>query len=106
MTSVADKDTGTASAINNAVARVAGLFAVAMMGALAAFVFARTSNMPDGMSFGLPPSAPLPEAQETVRQSATDSAFAVIAYVTAALALVSAVLAWTTQRHKQKEKGS
>lgn len=105
MTSVADQDTGTASAINNAVARVAGLFAVAMMGALAAFVFARAGNMPDGMSFGMTPSQPLPADQEQIRQAATDSAFAVIAYVTAGLAVVSAILAWTTQRHAQAKTG-
>ncbi|HVY52339.1 MAG TPA: MFS transporter [Devosia sp.] len=101
MTSVADRDTGTASAINNAVARVAGLFAVAMMGALAALVFARTASMPDGMSFGLAPPQPLPADQEQVRVGATDRAFGIIAYVTAALAVVSAVLAWTTQRHRR-----
>ncbi len=102
MTSVADRDTGTASAVNNAVARVAGLFAVAMMGALAALVFARAGNMPDGTTFGqIPPSA-LPADLETLRVSATDSAFAVIAYVTAGLAVVSAILAWTTQRHKTR----
>lgn len=103
MTSVAGRDTGTASAINNAVARVASLFAVAMMGALAAFVFARTANMPDGMSFGLVPPAPLPPAAEATRQAATDNAFATIAYVTAGLAAVAAVLAWTTQRHKARQ---
>jgi hypothetical protein len=37
-----------------------------------------------------------------VRQTATDNAFATIAYVTAGLAAVSAVLAWTTQTHKGK----
>jgi hypothetical protein len=102
MISVADRDTGTASAINNAVARVAGLFAVAMMGALAALVFSRAANMPDGMSFGMTPPAPLPAAGEAVRSAATDNAFATIAYVTAGLAVVSAILAWTTQRHKGK----
>jgi hypothetical protein len=102
MTSVADRDTGTASAVNNAVARVAGLFAVAMMGALAALVFARAGNMPDGTTFGQIPPHPLPADVETLRVSATDQAFAVIAYVTAGLAAVSAVLAWTTQQHKSR----
>src|SRR3569623_1152957 len=102
MTSVADRDTGTASAINNAVARVAGLFAVAMMGALAAWVFGQATGMPSGMSFGLTPPQPLPADGEAVREAATDHAFAIIAYVTAGLAVVSAVLAWTTQQHKGK----
>src|SRR5690606_38494838 len=42
MTSVEDKDTGIASGVNNAVARVAGLFAVATMGVLIAVVFDRS----------------------------------------------------------------
>ncbi|MEO8758990.1 MAG: MFS transporter [Devosia sp.] len=102
MTSVSDRDTGTASAINNAVARVAGLFAIAMMGALAALVFARTGDLPSGMSFGLTPMTPLSPEQEAIRSGATDNAFAIIAYVTAGLAVISAILAWTTQRHKGK----
>jgi EmrB/QacA subfamily drug resistance transporter len=102
MTSVADRDTGTASAINNAVARVAGLFAVAMMGALAAWMFARGTNMMSGMDFGAVPAQRLPADAETMRIAATDQAFAVICYVTAGLAVVSAILAWTTQRHKGK----
>jgi EmrB/QacA subfamily drug resistance transporter len=102
MTSVADRDTGTASAINNAVSRVAGLFAVAMMGALAALVFSRAANMPSGMSFGMVPPTPLSPQDEAIRSAATDNAFATIAYVTAGLAVISAILAWTTQRHEGK----
>jgi EmrB/QacA subfamily drug resistance transporter len=102
MTSVADRDTGTASAINNAVARVAGLFAVAMMGALAALVFARATSMASGTDFGMVPTAALDPAAESARVAATDAAFAMICYVTAGLAVIAAILAWTTQAHKGK----
>jgi uncharacterized membrane protein YuzA (DUF378 family) len=44
----------------------------------------------------------LPAGAEAVREAATDTAFATIAYVTAGLAAVSAILAWTTQTHKGK----
>ncbi len=100
MTSVADRDTGTASAINNAVARVAGLLAVAMMGALAASIFAGMAPSLD-VGFGLPPAGTLPAGEETARVAATDTAFAAIAYLTAGLAVVSALLAWTTLQHKR-----
>jgi predicted MFS family arabinose efflux permease len=96
MTSVADRDTGTASAINNAVARVAGLFAVAAMGLLAAVVFSHAAGLPGGTSFGLAPAAPLPPADEAARVAATDAAFATIAYATTGLAIVSAIVAWFT----------
>ena len=102
MTSVADRDTGTASAINNAVARVAGLFAVATMGALAALVFARATSMMSGTDFGMVPTTALDATAEATRVAATDAAFATICYVTAGLAVVAAVLAWTTQTHKGK----
>ena len=102
MTSVADRDTGTASAINNAVARVAGLFAVAMMGALAALVFARATSMASGTDFGMVPATTLDPAAESARVAATDAAFATICYVTAGLAVIAAILAWTTQTHKGK----
>jgi EmrB/QacA subfamily drug resistance transporter len=91
MTSVEDRDTGTASGINNAVARVAGLFAVATMGGLAAAIFSSVLGGGAG-SFGEPqPGGLTPEAV-----AATDAGFAAIAYVTSALSLLSGAIAWFT----------
>jgi EmrB/QacA subfamily drug resistance transporter len=101
MTSVADSQTGTASGVNNAVARVAGLMAIALLGAVIAPIFERTlgaaAELP--IFFGL--AAPgLSASEEAARIQATDTAFAAIAYLTAALSLLSAVIAWTTLRGK------
>ncbi len=102
MTSVEDRDTGLASGVNNAVARVAGLLAVAIMGGIAAVVFERalgaSAELP--LFFGLMPSEALPAEAEAARVAASNAAFATIAWCNAALALLSAAVAWFTQERK------
>ena len=99
MTAVQDKDTGAASGINNAVSRVAGLIAVAAMGPLAVWVYARMMGPvgePATPGFGEAAPAGLPAAQEAVRLAASDAAFAAVALVTALLCVFSAVAAWAS----------
>ena len=99
MTAVEDKDTGAASGINNAVSRIGGLIAVAAMGSLAAWVYSTmldTSVRPGIPGFGEPALAGLPPELDATRLAASDAAFAAVAWVTALLCLLSAVIAWMT----------
>jgi len=102
MTSVEDHDTGVASGVNNAVARVAGLFAVATMGAVAAMVFAGALGgfAEQAVFFGEKPAVALGADVEAARIAATDAAFATIAYICAALSLLAAAIAWFTQERR------
>lgn len=97
MTSVEDKDTGAASGINNAVSRVGGLIAVAAMGSLAAWVYARGAGGVPGMpGFGEPPASGLAANLDAARVAASDSAFAAVAAITTLLCVLSSLTAWFT----------
>ncbi|RUW83344.1 MFS transporter, partial [Mesorhizobium sp. M1E.F.Ca.ET.063.01.1.1] len=74
-----------------------GLIAVAAMGSLAAFVYARSTGNPAGIpGFGEPPTSGLAADLDALRVTASDSAFAAVAAVTALLCLLSSIIAWFT----------
>jgi MFS family permease len=101
MTSVQDSETGVASGVNNAVARVAGLVAVALLGAVVATVFQDQLGAAAELSifFGTMATG-LSTSEEALRLAATDAAFATVCYITAGLSLISALVAWLTLERK------
>ena len=86
MLATPDRHTGLASGVNNAVARAAGLMAVAALGAVASVVFAATAgaNLP-GIEFGARISAVLDPQSESLRVAASNHAFQAIAAIAAAM---------------------
>lgn len=84
MTSVADTQSGAASGVNNAIARIAGLLSIAAMGGFAAVVYASAGG---GLSFG-------ETAEAAAHVAASNRAFAMLCWVSAGLAGVSAAIAW------------
>jgi len=98
MLATPDEDTGLASGVNNALARAAGLIAVAALGAVAGLVFASVLTPPvPGVEFGGLSMAIADPAIEALRIAATNQAFAVVAWISSAMCLVSAAIAWATQ---------
>ena len=98
MSAVPDTDTGLASGVNNAVARAAGLMAIAALGAVAGLIFEGLMGAsPANVSFGVSPDATLDVATEAVRIAATNSAFAAVAMVASSACVLAALIAWFSQ---------
>ncbi len=89
---------GLASGVNNAVSRISSLLAVAIGGIVVAAAYERglgdLAELP--VFFGVAPETPLTAAEDAVRISAGNGAFAALCWLTAALALTSSVVAVLT----------
>ncbi len=99
MGSVPEAQSGTASGINNAITRLAGLISVASVGGLVAASYARAGGMG---SFGVVSDLP-------GEADAMSTAFATIAWVAAGLSALSALIAWgglPKQRNEAPNGGS
>jgi EmrB/QacA subfamily drug resistance transporter len=90
MNAAPDALAGAASGVNNAASRLAGLFAVALVGAIAALVFARAADVP-GARFGVLPTPDDPTAASVV--AAFDRAWSIGIAASALMAALAAVVA-------------
>ena len=115
MNAVDQDRVGTASGVNNAVSRVAGVLAIACLGAVMLATFSRQLNrrfeaiaMPENVRHELqsneikmaalkPPATIEPQTANTIRSSIVASfvfGFRLIMWICCALALISAAVAW------------
>ncbi|MDQ0394744.1 MFS transporter [Labrys monachus] len=101
MTAADDALAGTASGVNNGVARIAGLFAVAGLGVVASLAY-RLDIDPALVSGGYgEPLALQSEAARLMRADALIAAFIAVSGVTAVLSFVSAAISWALLPGKQ-----
>jgi EmrB/QacA subfamily drug resistance transporter len=94
MTSVPDSQTGMASAINNTVARLSGLFAVASLGGVITAAFIHHGAGGDGLAFGKMPPDGVSEPAIAAWRGASNAAFSAIAWAASAMCAVAAVVSW------------
>ena len=96
MNAAADERAGTASGVNNAASRLAGLFAVAILGSVASLVFFSRLDLAetggDALRFGVLPAADAPA--RAASEAAFLSGYAAALWIAALWGLLAAVIAW------------
>ncbi len=97
MQAAPDEDAGLASGVNNAIARSAGMMAVAAFGAIAGIVFTNATDGVPGLEFGAFAPDGATASDLTMHMAATNRAFQVIAASCAGLCFVAAAIGWATQ---------
>lgn len=98
MQAAPDEDAGLASGINNAIARSAGLIAVAAFGAMASILYTKfLGQQLAGPGFGAPAPEMLDAALLERHVVAMNRAFQFVALTCAAICLIAAIVAWRTQ---------
>ncbi len=98
MNAAGDERSGAASGVNNAASRLAGLLAIAFLGAVASLAFSASLEgaglVSDGYRFGV-----LPEPLSPDRAAAEDAfldAYGLALWLASSFGILSAVIAWTS----------
>jgi hypothetical protein len=103
MNGVSDEQSGAASGVNNAASRLSGLFAVAIVGSVAAIVFAANAGMAGET---VPRFGSLPELTSPVRaalESAFIEAYSIGMLIAAVCGALAGATAYLTLDHTNAE---